>query len=129
MGVLDMLRQREKSLAVVGLGYVGLPLAAAYARHFDVIGFDVNKAKINKYLAGEDPTEELGSEALRQVSMEYTSDEKELEKAAFVVIAVPTPVNGDKTPDLKPVKGAAEVVGRICSLAASWFLNPLCTQV
>ena len=112
MGVLDMLRQREKSLAVVGLGYVGLPLAAAYARHFDVIGFDVNKAKINKYLAGEDPTEELGSEALRQVSMEYTSDEKELEKAAFVVIAVPTPVNGDKTPDLKPVKGAAEVVGR-----------------
>ena len=112
MSLAGELREKKKSLAVVGLGYVGLPLAAAYAKHFKVIGFDVNKAKIAEYLAGKDPTAELGDEVLQAAPIEFTSDETRLREASFLIVAVPTPINGDKTPDLLPVRGASEVVGR-----------------
>ena len=112
MGLVQSLEKKKTSLAVVGLGYVGLPLAAAYAKHFHVIGFDVNEHKIRNYQAGIDPTQELGSQALQEAPIDFTSQEHRLQEASFIIIAVPTPVNGDKTPDLKPVKGASAVVGR-----------------
>ena len=99
-------------LALVGLGYVGMPLAVAFAKKLSVIGFDVNSEKIELYLAGKDPTHEVGDEAIASSSVDFTSDEKKLREASFFVVAVPTPVKDDKTPDLSPVEGAARVVGR-----------------
>lgn len=100
-----------RTIVVVGLGYVGLPLAAAFSRHFRVIGFDVNTSKINLYRQGIDPTDELGSDGLKASNVEFTTDPERIGEGDFIVIAVPTPVNGDKTPDLTPVKRASETVG------------------
>lgn len=102
----------EKCIAVVGLGYVGMPLAVAFAEKTRVIGFDTNIEKINKYKSGIDPTCEVGDEIIKRTTVEFTSDEKKLDEADFFIVAVPTPVNQDKTPDLSPVEGASEVVGR-----------------
>lgn len=110
--VYDALSQRQKKLAVVGMGYVGLPLAAAFSQVFSVIGFDINEEKIKGYQAGIDATEELGNEALSRCTVEFTTQEAALRQAAFVVVAVPTPINGDKMPDLSPVIGASRTVGR-----------------
>lgn len=112
MDVYTALTQRQKKLAVVGMGYVGLPLAAAFSQEFSVIGFDINEAKIKSYQAGIDITEELGNDALSRCSVEFTTREEALRQAAFVVVAVPTPINGDKLPDLSPVIGASRTVGR-----------------
>ncbi len=112
MSLVSALQVKEKSLAVIGLGYVGLPLAAAYARQFNVVGFDVNQDKIAAYKAGRDSTAELGEEALKNVTIHFTTDETQLRAASFLIVAVPTPINGDKTPDLLPVRSASEVVGR-----------------
>ena len=104
---------RKTALAVVGLGYVGMPLAVAFAKKgLRVIGYDLNKAKIQAYKDGVDPTHEVGNEAIRNTAVEFTSDEACLQDARFFVVAVPTPVNADHTPDLTPVEGASEVVGR-----------------
>lgn len=104
---------REAKLALVGLGYVGMPIAVAFAnKGVDVIGFDLNKAKIDLYKSGIDPTKEVGDEAIQKTSVYFTADEKDLQKAKFHIIAVPTPVNTDHTPDLAPVIGASEIVGR-----------------
>ena len=100
------------TLAVVGLGYVGLPLAAAFSKHFRVIGCDINETKIAEYRAGHDATEELGDAELQAAKIEFTSDAARLAEADFIVVAVPTPVHGDKTPDLEPVKGASRLVGK-----------------
>ena len=105
------LKERKRALAVVGLGYVGLPLAVAFAKHFRVIGFDLNKEKIAAYQRGTDPTQEAGDEAVRLSGVEFTSDAAALKEAAFIIVAVPTPVNGDKTPDLEPLRGASALVG------------------
>ena len=110
--IIEKLKSKERKLAVVGLGYVGLPLAVAYAEHFSVIGFDSNEAKIEKYRQGIDPTEELDAGALEKTSMEFTSDPARLAEAAFIIVAVPTPINGDQTPDLSPLKGASTTVGQ-----------------
>ena len=110
--IVEKLKNKETKLAVVGLGYVGLPLAVAYAEHFSVIGFDSNEAKIEKYHQGIDPTEELDAGALDKTSMEFTSDPARLAEASFIIVAVPTPINGDQTPDLNPLKGASTTVGR-----------------
>lgn len=112
MEMLEKLETKKCALAVVGLGYVGLPLAEAFSHCFHVIGFDVNEAKIAAYRAGHDATEELGDEVLKNSSIEFTSQEADLRRAAFIIIAVPTPINGDKTPDLTPVKSATELVAR-----------------
>jgi len=112
MSLYERIVSREEKIALVGLGYVGMPIAVAFAKKADVIGFDVNKAKIELYRSGVDPTHEVGDEAIRETSVAFTSDEKDLQKAKFLIVAVPTPVNQDKTPDLAPVIGASEVVGR-----------------
>ena len=108
----EKLIKKEESLAVVGLGYVGLPLAVAFAKNINVFGFDTNSKKINLYNKGIDPTLEVGDEAIKNSSTYFTSDEKDLMKAKFFVIAVPTPVNSDHTPDLTPVINASILVGR-----------------
>lgn len=103
----------EEKLSLVGLGYVGMPIAVAFAnKGVDVIGFDLNKAKIELYKSGVDPTKEVGDEAIKNTKVFFTSDEKDLRKAKFHIVAVPTPVNTDHTPDLTPVIGASEIVGR-----------------
>lgn len=112
MSLYEEIVERKEKIALVGLGYVGMPLAVAFAKTADVIGFDVNAAKIEMYRSGIDPTHEVGDEAIRSASVRFTSDEVELQKAKFLIVAVPTPVNQDKTPDLTPVISASEVVGR-----------------
>jgi UDP-N-acetyl-D-galactosamine dehydrogenase len=107
----DLIDKKEK-LAVVGLGYVGMPLAVAFSKKVDVIGFDVNVEKIKQYKCGIDPTNEVGNECIRQCTVDFVSDEKKLQYAKFHIVAVPTPVNADHTPDLTPVEEASKVVGR-----------------
>ena len=102
----------EFKIAIVGLGYVGMPLAVAFSEQFPVIGFDVNSRKIAQYKKGIDETLEVGDEVISSCSVEFTDEEAKLREASFVVVAVPTPINGDKTPDLSPVIRASETVGR-----------------
>ena len=103
---------REEKLSLVGLGYVGMPIAVAFARKIDVIGFDLNAAKIELYKSGIDPTREVGDEAIKASTVEFTADESKLREAKFHIVAVPTPVNDDHTPDLSPVEGASRILGR-----------------
>ncbi len=107
----DILSGNEK-ISVVGLGYVGIPLAVEFARHASVIGFDINKEKIKLYEKGIDPTEEIGDEEVKNTTVKFTSNEEDLKDAKFHIVAVPTPINQDKTPDLKPVIGATEAIAR-----------------
>lgn len=104
---------RQEKISLVGLGYVGMPIAVAFAnKGIDVIGFDLNSSKIELYKNGIDPTKEVGDEAIKNTTVFFTSDEKDLQKAKFHIVAVPTPVNIDHTPNLAPVIGASEIVGR-----------------
>ena len=113
MKLYDKLVTKEETLALVGLGYVGMPIAHAFAKKgINVIGFDLNIEKIELYKSGEDPTNEVGNEEIKNTKIQFTSDETELKKAKFIIIAVPTPVNIDHTPDLTPVIRASEIVGR-----------------
>ena len=102
MSLFEKIQKREEKLALVGLGYVGLPIAVAFAKKVDVIGFDVNQKKIELYRSGVDPTKEVGDEAVRDTAIHFTSDEKDLRDARFIIVAVPPPINQDKTPDLTP---------------------------
>lgn len=103
----------EETLSLVGLGYVGMPIAVAFAKKgINVIGFDLNKEKIELYKSGIDPTKEVGDEVIKSTTVHFTADETELQKAKFHIVAVPTPVNTDHTPDLSPVIGASEIIGR-----------------
>lgn len=110
--MLNAIRQRQTSIAVVGLGYVGLPLAVAFSQVAQVIGFDVNESKIALYKGGFDPTNEVGDEQVLNCSVQFTSNPSDLVSASFVIIAVPTPVDNDRMPDLKPIEGASRLVGR-----------------
>lgn len=113
MSLYERLINRKESLALVGLGYVGMPIAHAFAKKgVNVIGFDLNKEKIDLYKSGVDPTKEVGDEEIRNTKIQFTADETELKKAKFIIVAVPTPVNIDHTPDLTPVIGASEIIGR-----------------
>lgn len=112
MELYNQLVARKEKLALVGLGYVGMPIAVAFSRKIDVIGFDLNKAKIDLYRSGTDPTNEVGNETIAACSVDFTADEARLKDAKFFIVAVPTPVNGDHTPDLAPVEGASRIVGR-----------------
>lgn len=113
MSLFEKIKSGEEYLSLVGLGYVGMPIAVAFASEgVNVIGFDLNASKINLYKAGIDPTREVGDEAIKKTSIMFTSDPKELQKAKFHIVAVPTPVNQDHTPDLTPVIGASELLGR-----------------
>ena len=113
MSLSERIACRDCALAVVGLGYVGMPLAVAFAKKgLRVIGYDLSEAKIRAYKNGIDPTHEVGNDAIRNTTMEFTDDETRLRDARFFVVAVPTPVNADHTPDLTPVEGASTIVGR-----------------
>lgn len=113
MSLYEKLIHGKEKLALVGLGYVGMPIAVAFAKKgLDVVGFDLNEAKINLYREGIDPTKEVGDEIIKSTTVCFTADEKLLQSAKFLIIAVPTPVNTDHTPDLTPIIGASEIVGR-----------------
>lgn len=100
-----------EKLALVGLGYVGMPIAVEFAKHVKVIGFDINEKRINEYKNGIDSTNEVG-EAIKNTTVDFTADPKRLREAKFIIVAVPTPVNDDNSPDLRPVKGASKIVGQ-----------------
>lgn len=109
----DRIKANEESIALVGLGYVGMPIAIEFAkRGIKVIGFDISEAKIALYKSGVDPTNEVGDEAIRNSTVYFTADETDLRRAKFHIVAVPTPVNDDHTPDLTPVEGASHTLGR-----------------
>lgn len=110
--LLQKLIAKEEKLSLVGLGYVGMPIAVAFAMKVNVIGFDVNARKIELYRQGVDPTNEIGSERLRETKVEFTADPARLREAKFHIVAVPTPVNEDHTPDLRPVESASELLGK-----------------
>ncbi len=112
MSLYEKIVNREEKIALIGLGYVGMPIAVAFARKAEVIGFDLNKKKIDLYKAGIDPTNEVGDDVIKETSVDFTSDETRLKEAKFHIVAVPTPINLDKTPDLSPVEGASRIVGR-----------------
>lgn len=112
MNLYNRIIRGEEKIALIGLGYVGMPIAVAFAKKVKVIGFDLNKEKIKKYISGIDPTNEVGNEAIKNTTVEFTADENKLKEAKFHIVAVPTPVNQDKTPDLAPVIGASNIVGR-----------------
>ena len=103
---------KEEKISLVGLGYVGMPIAVAFAKKADVIGYDLNEKKIELYKSGIDPTLEVGDEAIKNTTVEFTADETKLREAKFHIVAVPTPVNDDHTPDLSPVEGASRILGR-----------------
>ncbi len=112
MSICEELLNHQKKLAVVGLGYVGMPLAVGFAKEgIDVIGYDLNAAKIELYKQGIDPTNEIG-EAVKDCGVDFTADETRIQEASFIVVAVPTPVNDDHSPDLRPVIGSSQIIGR-----------------
>lgn len=105
------LKNKKETISVIGLGYVGLPLAIALSKKFNVIGYDYDKKKIEQYKLGEDPTNEVGTLSIKSSSMIFTSDVSDLKASKFHIVTVPTPINGDKTPDLSPIEGATEKLG------------------
>lgn len=112
MDLYEKIVTGEEKISLVGLGYVGMPIAVAFAKKVKVVGFDLNKAKIELYKSGIDPTHEVGDEGVKTSTVEFTSDETKLREAKFHIVAVPTPVNDDHTPDLSPVEGASTILGR-----------------
>jgi UDP-N-acetyl-D-galactosamine dehydrogenase len=112
MNLSEKIRNRREKISLIGLGYVGMPIAVSFAKNADVIGFDLNKEKIALYKNGIDPTGEVGDEAIKNTTIEFTTEENKLKEAKFHVVAVPTPVNMDKTPDLTPVIEASRILGR-----------------
>lgn len=133
MSIYEKLVNKEEKLALVGLGYVGMPIAVAFAKKgIDVIGFDLNKEKIELYKSGVDPTKEVGDDVIKNTTLDFTADETRLKEAKFIIVAVPTPVNTDHTPDLTPVIGASEIVGRNLTKGATVVYEstvyPGCTE-
>lgn len=113
MSLYEELKAGKEYLSLVGLGYVGMPIAIAFAkRGVNVIGFDLNVDKIKTYKSGIDPTNEVGDKVIQNTTVEFTADESDLRRAKFHIVAVPTPVNDDHTPDLRPVENASEILGR-----------------
>lgn len=112
MGLYEDLLSGKEKLSLVGLGYVGMPIAVAFAKKIKVVGFDLNEAKINLYKNGTDPTNEVGDEVIKNTKVDFTADPSKLREAKFHIVAVPTPVNDDHTPDLSPVEGASKILGQ-----------------
>ena len=108
----DRLVAGKEKLALIGLGYVGMPIAVEFAKHVKVLGFNHNERRIQQYKSGIDPTHEVGDEAIKATTVDFTSDEKRLSECKFLIVAVPTPIKDDKTPDLFPVENASRIVGR-----------------
>ncbi len=113
MDLYDGIIRGEEKISLVGLGYVGMPIAIAFAERIKVIGFDISEEKITQYKKnGIDPTKEVGNRIISETRVEFTSDELKLKEAKFHVVAVPTPVKSDHTPDLGPIISASKTVGR-----------------
>lgn len=112
MDLYDKLLSGEEKLSLVGLGYVGMPIAVAFSKVINVIGFDLNSRKIDLYKSGIDPTKEIGDEAISKCTVDFTDDPAKLREAKFHIVAVPTPVNDDHSPDLTPVEGASRILGQ-----------------
>ncbi len=112
MNLFKTIKLKKERISVIGLGYVGLPLAVSFAKVVDVIGFDIAKDKVKNYLNGIDVTKEVGNDALKKTTALFTSNEEDLRKAKFHIVAVPTPINKDKTPNLNPVIGASKTLGK-----------------
>jgi len=112
MIAFEDLRKKQAKIAVVGLGYVGLPLTVALSRHFEVMGFDISARRVRELSEGLDRTGEVSSEALSAASAVYTSEPSDLSEAGLIIVAVPTPIDANRRPDLKPIMGASETVGR-----------------
>ena len=108
----ERLIEGKEKLALVGLGYVGMPIAVEFAKHVKVIGFNHNEKRIWQYKNGIDPTNEVGNDVISKTTVDFTSDEKRLSEAKFIIVAVPTPVKDDNNPDLEPVENASRIVGR-----------------
>lgn len=108
----ERIKTKKDLLAVVGLGYVGLPIAVAFAEKVKTLGFDINQEKINVYKKGIDSTNEIGDEKLQSTTLEFTTDPARLKEAKVIIVAVPTPINGDKTPDLAHVISASKIIGQ-----------------
>jgi UDP-N-acetyl-D-galactosamine dehydrogenase len=112
MNLSESIKNKKEKISVVGLGYVGLPLAVAFAEKADVIAFDINQKKVEKYKNGIDVTKEAGDQAVKESTAFFTADESKLKEAKFHIVAVPTPITKDKKPDLSIVKSASRSVGR-----------------
>ena len=112
MNLYEKLVSGEEKLSLVGLGYVGMPIAVAFARKIKVVGFDLNEKKIELYKSGIDPTNEVGNDVIKNTKVDFTADPSKLKEAKFHIVAVPTPVNDDHTPDLTPVEGASRILGQ-----------------
>ncbi len=112
MNLYENILNRKQKIAVIGLGYVGLPLAIAFSKRASVIGYDISTEKIDLYKKGIDPTKEVGDDAVINSTVEFTSDESRLKEAGFFIISVPTPVRSDHTPNLNPIELASHIVGR-----------------
>ncbi|MFD1607122.1 nucleotide sugar dehydrogenase [Oceanobacillus luteolus] len=112
MNLYNKIIAREEKISLIGLGYVGMPIAVAFAKKVNVIGFDVNKEKIHQYKSGIDPTKEVGNEIIKNTTVDFTYEEDRLKEAKFHIVAVPTPVKDDHTPDLSPLKSASRTLGK-----------------
>ncbi len=113
MNMYQKIKDRNEKISIVGLGYVGMPIAVEFAkRGVKVIGYDLNKIKIETYKAGIDPTHEVGDDVIKTTTVEFTADEMKLRDAKFHIVAVPTPTNDDHTPNLTPIEGASRILGR-----------------
>lgn len=112
MSLYDDIKAGKEQISLVGLGYVGMPIAVAFAKKVKVVGFDLNKEKIEAYKSGKDATKEVGDEAILSTTVNFTSNPEDLKNAKFHIVAVPTPINQDKTPDLYPVESASRILGK-----------------
>ena len=113
MSIAKKLFNREDKLSVIGLGYVGLPIALEFAKKLSVIGFDINSRRVSLMQKGIDPSKELDADAFKNVDITFTSDLKELRKASFHIVAVPTPIDKNNLPDLSALLSASEIVGQV----------------
>lgn len=111
--IYNKLIRKETSLAVIGLGYVGLPIALEFARKVKVVGFDINTERVNKMRNHIDPSNELDSQAFEGCDISFTADPKDLQDVTFYIVAVPTPIDDANLPDLKPLLGASATVGKV----------------
>lgn len=112
MNLYQKIINKKEKISLIGLGYVGMPIAVAFAKKIDVIGFDINQEKIDLYKQGIDPTREVGDESIKKTTVEFTSNPEDLKQCKFHIVSVPTPINDDKTPNLNPIKGASRTLGQ-----------------
>lgn len=112
MNIYEKLVNKEEKMSIIGLGYVGMPIAIAFANHVDAIGYDNNEAKVAEYKKGIDATLEVGDQAIQDTTLEFTADPSRIKEAKFHIVAVPTPINQNKTPNLNPVISATQTLGQ-----------------